>query len=72
MSAQFLSVYGSRRALIVGIRRVVAQREEINRINVFPVADGDTGTNLAFTVLGIAVLLAGGFWLVATRGHGSD
>lgn len=30
------------------------------------------GTNLAFTVLGIAVLLAGGFWLVATRGHGSD
>ncbi len=50
MSAQFLSVYGSRRALIVGIRRVVAQREEINRINVFPVADGDTGTNLAFTL----------------------
>ena len=50
MSARYLSVCGSRRALIVGIRRVVAQREEINRINVFPIADGDTGTNLAFTL----------------------
>jgi DegV family protein with EDD domain len=50
MSMQYLSVYGLRRALIAGIQRVMAQREEINRINVFPVADGDTGTNLAFTL----------------------
>jgi hypothetical protein len=50
MSTQHLSVYGLRRALIAGIQRVIAQREEINRINVFPVADGDTGTNLAFTL----------------------
>jgi hypothetical protein len=50
MSAHHLSVYGTRRALIVGIRRVISQREEINRINVFPIADGDTGTNLAFTL----------------------
>jgi DegV family protein with EDD domain len=50
MSAEHLSVYGLRRALIAGIQRVVAQREEINRINIFPVADGDTGTNLAFTL----------------------
>lgn len=38
------------RALIAGVGRVIAQREAINRINVFPVADGDTGTNLAFTM----------------------
>lgn len=50
MSGRQLSVYGLRRALIAGIQRVVAQRDEINRINVFPVADGDTGTNLAFTL----------------------
>ena len=50
MSARHLSAYGLRRALIAGIRRVVEQREEINRINVFPVADRDTGTNLAFTL----------------------
>jgi DegV family protein with EDD domain len=50
MSAHHLSVYSLRPALIAGIQRVLAQRDEINRINVFPVADGDTGTNLAFTL----------------------
>lgn len=39
-----------RRALIAGARRVIAGRDELNRINVFPVADGDTGSNLAHTV----------------------
>jgi DegV family protein with EDD domain len=39
-----------RRALIAGARRVISQRELLNRINVFPVADGDTGSNLAFTL----------------------
>ena len=41
---------GLRRALIGGAHRVMAQREALNRINVFPVADGDTGSNLAFTL----------------------
>lgn len=39
-----------RRALIAGARRVIASRDGLNRINVFPVADGDTGNNLAFTL----------------------
>ena len=39
-----------RRALIAGARRVIADRDTLNRINVFPVADGDTGSNLAFTL----------------------
>ncbi|GAB3755249.1 DegV family protein [Lysobacter olei] len=39
-----------RRALIAGARRVMADRDHLNRINVFPVADGDTGNNLAQTV----------------------
>ncbi|HLS84384.1 MAG TPA: DegV family protein [Arenimonas sp.] len=42
-----------RRALIAGARRVIAQREALNRINVFPVPDGDTGSNLAFTLGGV-------------------
>jgi DegV family protein with EDD domain len=41
------------RALQAGIARVVARREYINRINVFPVPDGDTGTNMAFTLVSI-------------------
>ena len=47
---QRLSGYALRRALLAGIQRVIARRDEINRINVFPVPDGDTGTNLAFTL----------------------
>ncbi len=39
-----------RRAMIAGARRVIAAREELNRINVFPVPDGDTGSNLASTL----------------------
>jgi len=39
-----------RRALIAGIRRVISRRDHLNRINVFPVPDGDTGSNLAFTL----------------------
>jgi len=47
---QELSGYAMRRALVSGIQNVIARRDEINRINVFPVPDGDTGTNLAFTL----------------------
>lgn len=39
-----------RRALIAGVRRVIARRDALNRINVFPVPDGDTGSNLALTL----------------------
>src|SRR3982751_2906095 len=39
-----------RRALIAGARRVIADRDVLNKINVFPVPDGDTGSNLAFTL----------------------
>ncbi len=37
-------------AIISGIHRVVAQQEYLNRINVFPVADSDTGTNLSLSL----------------------
>lgn len=38
-----------RRALMAGSQQVIRDRDELNRINVFPVPDGDTGTNMAFT-----------------------
>jgi len=43
-----------RRSLAAGCDYVQLQRAELNRINVFPVPDGDTGTNLALTVGAIA------------------
>ena len=37
-------------ALRSGIHRVLGQQELLNRINVFPVADSDTGTNLGLSL----------------------
>jgi len=37
-------------ALTSGIHRVLAEQELLNRINVFPVADADTGTNLSLSL----------------------
>ena len=35
---------------IAGARKVIENQVELNKINVFPVNDGDTGTNLASTI----------------------
>ncbi len=37
-------------ALTSGIHRVIGEQELLNRINVFPVADSDTGTNLSLSL----------------------
>jgi DegV family protein with EDD domain len=37
-------------AFVSGGKEIMRKREAINKINVFPVADGDTGTNLAMTM----------------------
>ncbi|MEM8546527.1 MAG: DAK2 domain-containing protein, partial [Pseudomonadota bacterium] len=47
---QYLNSEDMRLALKNGVQRVIASQEGLNRINVFPVADGDTGTNMALTV----------------------
>ncbi len=43
-----------RRALLAAAAQVAHDRGELDRINVFPVADGDTGTNLALTLRSVA------------------
>ncbi len=47
-----LSADTLRRALEGGVARVLSRVEELNKINVFPVPDGDTGSNLAHTLGG--------------------
>ena len=44
-------------ALRSGIHRLISREEVINKINVFPVPDGDTGTNLALTLQAVLVVL---------------
>src|SRR5688572_21152551 len=41
------------RLLRAGIQKLLADREHLNKINVFPVADGDTGTNMALTMCAV-------------------
>ncbi|HZB26963.1 MAG TPA: DAK2 domain-containing protein, partial [Gemmatimonadales bacterium] len=56
MTAGITYVDGPRlaRSLLAAADWVAAGREEINRINVFPVPDGDTGTNFTLTLRAVA------------------
>jgi uncharacterized protein len=44
-------------AFRAGIHRLISREELINKINVFPVPDGDTGTNLALTLQAVLAAL---------------
>ena len=46
-----------RRSLLAAADWVAAGRDELNRLNVFPVPDGDTGTNLCLTLRAVAQAL---------------
>lgn len=48
-----LKVEDFKRMMMAAAKKIVLHQEEINRINVFPVADKDTGYNLAATLLGV-------------------
>lgn len=54
MQISYLDGPRLRRTLVAACDHAQGQRAELNRINVFPVPDGDTGTNLALTVRAIA------------------
>ena len=44
------SIQRFRRVMAVALAHLEGRREEINDLNVFPVADGDTGDNMALTM----------------------
>ncbi len=39
-----------RRVVAAALAELEARRQEVNDLNVFPVADGDTGDNMALTM----------------------
>ena len=48
-----MSNYTSRdivNAIAAASKTLTSRKEEINRLNVFPVPDGDTGTNMSLTL----------------------
>lgn len=48
-----ITVDDFKKMMIASSKKIVVHQEEINRINVFPVADKDTGYNMAATLLGV-------------------
>lgn len=50
MTIQYMNSEKLYFGFLAGAREVIKQKHDLNKINVFPVADGDTGTNLAFTM----------------------
>jgi DegV family protein with EDD domain len=51
---KYLDGYRFRAAFIAGAQAIINDRAYLNKINVFPVPDADTGTNLASTVQAVA------------------
>ena len=43
-----------RKMILAGAKRLEANKEYINELNVFPVPDGDTGTNMTMTIMSAA------------------
>jgi len=58
MQIAYLDGSRLRRSLLAACEYAQGLRQELNRINVFPVPDGDTGTNLALTTRAIADALS--------------
>jgi len=54
MQISYIDGQRLRRSLVAACTYAQHQRGELNRINVYPVPDGDTGTNLSLTVQAIA------------------
>lgn len=44
-------------AIISGANNISSQKNQINDLNIFPVPDGDTGTNMSMTIMAAAKLL---------------
>ena len=42
------------RMFLAGAKNLEAKKEWINELNVFPVPDGDTGTNMTMTIMAAA------------------
>lgn len=53
MNAYKIDGYGFYEGVRAGASQLMLNKNELNRINVFPVADGDTGSNMSATLKAI-------------------
>ncbi|MGL6199891.1 MAG: DAK2 domain-containing protein [Lachnospiraceae bacterium] len=54
MATNTIDVQMLARMFLAGAQRIEAKKEFINELNVFPVPDGDTGTNMSLTIMSAA------------------
>ena len=47
-----------KKAFLAGAKGLEAKKDWINELNVFPVPDGDTGTNMTMTIMAAAKAVA--------------
>jgi len=50
MAIEYLDGIRFYRSISAGFKRVISRQDYLNKINVFPVPDQDTGTNMAYTL----------------------
>jgi len=53
MAIYYLNGHRLRRSIIAGSLNLIKHKDHLNKINVFPVPDGDTGSNMASTMRAI-------------------
>ena len=58
MSTQYIDAGILKKCFIAGAKNLEANKEYINELNVFPVPDGDTGTNMTMTIMSAAKAVA--------------
>lgn len=54
METQYMDAGLLKKCFIAGAKNLEANKEYINELNVFPVPDGDTGTNMTMTIMSAA------------------
>ena len=54
MGMNYIDAEMLKKAFLAGAKGLEANKEWINELNVFPVPDGDTGTNMSLTIMAAA------------------
>ena len=54
MELQTMDAAKLSKAFLAAAKNLEANKERINELNVFPVPDGDTGTNMTMTIMSAA------------------
>ena len=59
MTSNIIDVRMLSKMFLAGAQNLEAKKEWINELNVFPVPDGDTGTNMSMTIMSAAKEVSG-------------